>query len=69
MTYAPPEREHPRDPRLESVLLTIQRTGDTRDGEMRAIAIQRGLAFYNADYELVCLTRAGRRLLRDGGLA
>lgn len=69
MSHAPPDRDHPRDPRLESVLIHIQRTGETRDGEMRSVAIQRGLVTYNVDFELLCLTRAGRRLLREGGLA
>jgi hypothetical protein len=61
--------EHERDPRLESVLLHIQRTGETRDGELRAVAIQRGLVTYNDHFDILCLTRQGRRLLHEAGLA
>jgi hypothetical protein len=69
VSYEPPRREPERDPALESVLLNIQRTGETGNSAMRAVAIQRGLAYYEPTYDLLCLTNAGRRLLKDGGLA
>jgi hypothetical protein len=64
-----PPRGYERDPRLESVLLYIQHTGETPDSEMRAVAIKRGLAFYSEPFDLLCLTRQGRRLLREADLA